>query len=106
VWYAENDKANYSKMVNHLFPFAMGVTLTVVGFKVGGILYESSTNVGEIVIYEGNREDGIEEMERHPGTTSYCVGEVMGQVVGATMNMYTIFVSLILVYVNYNANSE
>jgi hypothetical protein len=78
MWYANNDKANYHKMVNHLFPFALGVSLTVVGFKVGGLLYESSTNVGEIVIYEGNRNNGLEQMERHPGTTSYCVGEVMG----------------------------
>jgi len=78
MWYADNDKANYGKMVHHLFPFALGVSLTVVGFKVGGLLYESSTNVGEIVIYEGNRNNGLEEMERHPGTTSYCVGEVMG----------------------------
>lgn len=78
MWYAENDKANYGKMVHHLFPFALGVSLTVVGFKVGGLLYESSTNVGEIVIYEGNRHNGMEDMERHPGTTSYCVGEIMG----------------------------
>ena len=65
-------------MIKHILPFGFGIILTVVSYKLGGIIDASTTNVGEIIIFKGIKESEVEDMMKHPGTTSYCIGEITG----------------------------
>ena len=53
-WWADNNKYLYLEMSEHLLVFPFSVGLAVLAVRFSGILFGSTTNVGEIMIIKDN----------------------------------------------------
>jgi len=49
-WYGDDEEANLEAVSIAMWPFALGAAAVAVFFRVGGIIYERTTGVGEVLI--------------------------------------------------------
>jgi Na+/H+-translocating membrane pyrophosphatase len=74
-WWAEDTATKYADMTFTLLSFAFAVGLAALSVRFSGLLYGSTTNVGEVMIIKENSQEA--DVNGNPGTTSYCIGEIM-----------------------------
>ena len=58
-----------------VMPFALGAAIVALFFRISGLIYERTINVGEVIIFQ---DEEVQEMSMHPGTTTYNIGEIVG----------------------------
>jgi Na+/H+-translocating membrane pyrophosphatase len=71
-------------------------------FRVSGIIYERTTNVGEVLIAHGNNYD---HYIKHPASTTYNIGQLAGSLIGTTLDYYSLFICALVICLTANTTS-
>ncbi len=64
-------------MTRRLLTFVLGVGLSVLSLRISGLLFGTTVNVGEVIITKHDFPGGEADVIGNPGTTTYCVSEIM-----------------------------
>ena len=80
----------------------MTTVAVAVFFRVSGIIYERTTNVGEVLIAHGSEYDCY---MKHPASTTYNVGQLSGSLIGTTLDYYGLFVVTLVSCLTFSTTS-
>ncbi len=58
-----------------VIPFALSAAIVALFYRITGLIYERTVSIGEVIIFQ---DDEMQEMNMHPGTTTYNIGEIVG----------------------------
>ena len=75
AWLGEGDPTKMYAATIALWPFALTAAAVAVFYRINGILYERTVGVGEVLVAHGDR---VDQAIRHPATTAYNIGEIIG----------------------------
>jgi len=89
-WYGMDDPTRLFDVTQALWPFALTTAAVAVFFRVSGIIYGRTTNVGEVLIAHGNEYDCY---IKHPASTTYNIGQLAGSLIGTTLDYYALFIT-------------
>ncbi len=101
-WYGENKPEKMFDTAQVLWPFALTTATVGVFFRISGIIYERTTNVGEVLIAHGSECD---HYMKHPASTTYNVGQLAGSLVGTTLDYYGLFVVSLVACLTFGTTS-